>query len=409
MIAKGNLHAHGAKLAAYLTDEKKGDRAELAELRGFAADNIRDAFIDVEIQSKATRCAKPFFHAYVRLPAHEHLTPEQWQVAAGRIEKRLGFDGQPRAIAFHYKEDGGTHMHVVWSCIDLETMKAIDPGLYKNRLKELCRELEREFGLTVVRSDRDPEQKTRAAGRNEFEQSRRLDTDLKVIRETIRACWDRSDNGRAFEAALEERGLILARGDRRDFVVIDREGGTHALGKRIVGVTAPEIRARLSDMDRDRIPSVSEARIRQQTRAREHQVEPRIRPTPTAARQADPHAENSAAPTRVRAAGASGATRGAGRMLDGVARAAGSILDSIGNMFAPSAAAKPAPQQKEPPPMATPEPTPHSDAVRREEQARAERVQALVNKYGVAPSPEMERDAELRPGRERERDRDRER
>ena len=74
MIAKGNLHAHGAKLAAYLTTSYADETAELVELRGFAATNIRDAFIDVQIQAAATRATKPFFHAYVRAPEGEQLT-----------------------------------------------------------------------------------------------------------------------------------------------------------------------------------------------------------------------------------------------------------------------------------------------------------------------------------------------
>ena len=207
MIAKGNLHAHGVKLAAYLITGKDGERAELVELRGFVADNIRDAFIDVQIQSEATNATKPFFHAYVRLPANETLTPEQWQQTADRIEKRLGFAGQGRAIAFHYKQDGETHMHVAWSRIDLETMTAIDPGLYKNKLNELSRQLEKEFGLTLVASERDPADKTKAAGRNEFEQSRRLGTNLKDIRTTILECWQSADTGRAFAASLDQHGL----------------------------------------------------------------------------------------------------------------------------------------------------------------------------------------------------------
>ncbi len=269
MIAKGNLHAHGVKLAAYLTTSKGDERAELVELRGFVADNIRDAFIDVQIQAEATNATKPFFHAYVRLPADETLTREQWQGVADRMEKRLGFEGQGRAIAFHYKQDGETHMHVAWSRIDLETMTAIDPGLYKNKMKELSRQLEKEFGLTLVANERDPADKTKAAGRNEFEQSRRLGTNLKDIRTTIHACWQSADNGKAFAASLDQQGLILARGDKRDFVIIDRDGGDHALSKRITGATASETRARLADIDRAALPSVDEAKATQRDRARE--------------------------------------------------------------------------------------------------------------------------------------------
>lgn len=268
MIAKGNLHAHGQKLAAYLITGKKFERAELAELRGFASSNIREAFIDVMIQSEATRCEKPFFHTQVRLPESDSLDRARWIATADRIEKQLGFDGQGRAVAFHHdRRNGETHMHVAWSRIDLEQMRSIDPGLYKNKLKEISRQLEREFDLTRVRNERPEEQKTRAPGRSEEEQSRRLGTDLRAIREAIRDCWERSDNGHSFEAALAERGLVLARGDRRDFVVIDPAGGDHALSKRITGNTAVETRARLADIDKAHLPSVDQAKAMQAERA----------------------------------------------------------------------------------------------------------------------------------------------
>jgi Relaxase/Mobilisation nuclease domain len=522
MIAKGNLHANGGKLAAYMTTAKDGERVELAELRGCVADNIFDAFNDVEIQAEATRCEKPFFHAYVRCPAHEHLTKDQWMEAADRFEQGLGFSGQPRAVAFHYKADGWTHMHIAWSRIDLETMKAIDPGLYKNKLKAISRELEVKFGLTIVRNERDPEQKTRAPSRNEFEQSRRLDTDLIAIRETIRDCWDRSDNGRAFEAALEEKGLILARGDRRDFVIVDHEGGIQSLSKRITGATAAQTRTRMADVDRDQLLSIREARAalreaRQADRATEkqrtrppseveikvftahkgnandkafvaeladkgltlaratapdlialdaigkamaahdhrhgmryappavglgemvavnrwggvHRLDPgriplqeieqrlaraKLKPPSIVEARAFYEIPREKGPAIDRAAtgidvemrrtpqmtaprrGIGSAARGAGKALDGAAKVAGSILDAIGNAFAPSPDASPRSQEKETQPVATAEPiqqTPHAEAVRNEEQARAQRMQELVDKYGRPPSPEMERDAEL--------------
>ena len=138
-------------------------------------------------------------------------------------------------------------MHVARSQIDARNMRAINPGLYKNKLKEISRELEEDLGLTRVSSERPPEAKTRAAMRNEFEQSRRLNTGLKATRETIRDCWDRSDNGQSFAVALEAKGFKLARGDRCDFVIVDHEGGTHALSKRITGATA-------ADIDRTKLP-----------------------------------------------------------------------------------------------------------------------------------------------------------
>jgi relaxase-like protein len=264
MIAKGNLHGAGARLARYLVTGKKGERAELVELRGFASADIGAAFLDVEIQARGTRAEKPFFHAYVRLAAGEALDRKQWRYVADRIERQLGFAGQPRAVAFHHLPAGETHMHVAWSRIDLEDMRALDPGLYKFKLKEISRALEDELGLLRVSSERAPDNRTLAPGRNEFEQARRLGTDLKAIRNAIRECWEQSDSGRSFAAALDARGLILARGDKRDFVVIDHAGGDHALSKRITGAPSAEIRARLADIDRRQLPSVDQAKIMQQ-------------------------------------------------------------------------------------------------------------------------------------------------
>jgi hypothetical protein len=354
MIAKGNLHAHGQKLAAYLITGKMGERAELVELRGFASSNIREAFTDVMIQAEATRCEKPFFHCYIRLPDHEMLSREQWQHVADRIERQLGFEGQGRAIAFHHdRKSGETHMHMAWSRIDLDTMKAIDPGLYKNKLKEVSRQLEKELGLTRLENDRDPKQKTQAPARSEFEQSRRLGTDLKAIRETIRACWERSDNGRSFEAALAGQGCILARGDKRDFVVVDHAGGDHALGKRITGATAAETRAKLVDIDKALLPSVAHAKAMQAERARrapeiapQRQSTIETSPAVTAApkhvqtREASPAPSapqsQQAAPTApARDAGMRQPGDVATRVTGGMLKALGAMFEGLANMIAP--------------------------------------------------------------------------
>jgi sulfate adenylyltransferase subunit 1 (EFTu-like GTPase family) len=61
--------------------------------------------------------------------------------------------------------------------------------------------------------------------------------------------------------------MILARGDRRDFVVIDLAGGDHALSKRITGASAAEMRVRMADIDREQLPSVDAAKDRQAERA----------------------------------------------------------------------------------------------------------------------------------------------
>lgn len=261
MISIGTTHDNGGRLADYLVTSKPGERADLWQLRGFASDDIKDAFRSIHVMAAATRCEQPLFHTFVRNPEGEHLSRDQWERVANRIESKLGLTDQPRAIAFHRDETTGhEHMHIGWSRIDCDTMTARAMPFFKLRLKEVSRELETELGLTPVRNER--EGPVMAPKRDEDEQARRLGVDIRDVRTTIRECWDRSDNGRSFAAALSAEGLILARGERRDFIAIDHQGGIHALGKRILGNTAGEVRARMADLVREELPTVEQGRDR---------------------------------------------------------------------------------------------------------------------------------------------------
>lgn len=259
MIAKGTTHNSGSRLAAYMVTGKDGERAELYSLHGFAAGDIREAFASIEAMKAGTKLDKAFFHVQVRNPEGEELIRAQWLRVAEAIEHKIGYSGQPRAIAFHTDEKTGhEHMHVAWSRIDEETLQAKPLPFFKLRLKEVSRELEKELDLTRVSSER-PRVEL-APSRGEEEQSRRLDNDLHGIRGTIREAYERSDNGQAFAAALADQGLTLCQGERRDFIVLDQEGGIHALGKRLLGDSAAQVRQHMADLDRAALPTVEEGR-----------------------------------------------------------------------------------------------------------------------------------------------------
>jgi hypothetical protein len=278
MFAKGKIRGNGAQLARYLMTGEESERVELVETRGLEAFGPDPAAAFAALQNVAdanTQSTKPFFHGHIRLPADERLTDAQWMQTLDLMEKRLGFEGQPRIVTFHHLDQSGDkHLHVGWFRIDLESMRAIDPGLYKNDLRELCREQERAYGLRQLDNEgRKPQ--AHEASQNETEESRRLGTDAREIRAAIVDCLQRSDTGRAFKIALEERGLILANGDRRDcFVVVDQAGGHHALNKKLTGMTLAAIRERFSDLDRSQLPGVEQAQEMQQHRQAERTTHP---------------------------------------------------------------------------------------------------------------------------------------
>lgn len=272
MYAKGNLHGNGGKLVDYILSGGPGERVEYGDARGldFFADDPRDA---AEIMDRMagviTNAEKPWFHTQTRLPADERLTRAQWEQVVEREEKVLGFTGLPRIWSLHVNEaDGERHLHIAWYRVDVEQERAIDPGLFKNKLKlEVARYLEKQLGLRRISNERKPEDRARYANRGEVEESRRLGTDVREIRTAILDSFERSDSGRAFKAALAAQGFELANGDRRDcFVVIDQAGGQHALNKRLTGLTLEQTRQRLSDLDRAQLPSVEQAQEMQAER-----------------------------------------------------------------------------------------------------------------------------------------------
>ena len=259
MILKGNLHGDGAALARYMLTGKDGEIAEFMEARGldfFGGDPVKAFDLMQRMAEATTKSTMPFFHGQNRAAPGERLTKAQVIEIADREEKRLGFGGHPRMISVHTEiATGEKNYHVAWFRMDVERGRMIDPGLFKFKLaKELAREIEKDFGLRIVSNNRQPGDRAKAAKRNEFEQSRRLDTDDRKIRNAILERFEQSDGGKAFAAAMAAQGCEVTNGDRRNcFVVIDQAGGFHALNKGLTGKTLAEIEARFADLDRSHI------------------------------------------------------------------------------------------------------------------------------------------------------------
>lgn len=68
-----------------------------------------------------------------------------------------------------------------------------------------------------------------------------------------------SKDGPEFADKLKESGFILAQGDKRDFVVVDKGGGFHNLA-RYSGTKAADLRGFMADVDREALPTVQDAR-----------------------------------------------------------------------------------------------------------------------------------------------------
>jgi hypothetical protein len=269
VIIKGGARGNGAQLGRYLVTPGQNERIQVIEVRGTVAEDVPGAVSEMDAVSLCTRCTKPLYHASVNTPATERLTPEQRSIAIDRLERELGFTGQPRVVVVHEKQ-GREHTHIVWSRTDFEHERAIpiDHNFRKHEL--VARELEREFGHARVQGahiEREGRARPKRTPRHyELHQAARTGLRPHDVKKQVTEIWQRGDSGRAFAKGLAEAGFILARGDRRDFVVIDAQGGTHSLARCIEGATAKDVRGRLADLDPRALPNVQEAKQIQRAR-----------------------------------------------------------------------------------------------------------------------------------------------
>ncbi|HEU0142201.1 MAG TPA: hypothetical protein VFQ79_20940 [Bryobacteraceae bacterium] len=258
MILKASQRGGGRQLALHLLNAKENEHVHVHELRGFTADDLEGAFKEAYAVSRATKAKQFLFSLSLNPPPNERVSVDAFESAVDAVEKKLGLEGQPRAIVFHEK-DGRRHAHAVWSRIDAAHMRAINLPFFKTKLRDVARELFLEHGWQMPRGfidsrERDPASYTLA----EWQQAKRGGHDPKALKAMLRELWASSDSAKAFAAALRSRGYTLARGDRRGFVAVDYRGEVYAVA-RYTGQKTKDVRKRLGD-DKA-LPSVDQAKL----------------------------------------------------------------------------------------------------------------------------------------------------
>lgn len=273
MIIKGKSRAGPSQLARHLGRADTNERVEILQLD--SAGTPAEAFRDWQTYTLATKGRLGLYHANIDPDAKYRMTPEQWTRAVDILEEELGLQGQPRAVVMHEKH-GRQHIHVVWCRADMDTMTLRSDS--KNFLahERASLRMEQEFGHEHVpgkhaKRDREnqPELPRAEVSHDEWQQAERGGIGHRERKAQVTALFKASDSGMAFKAALEDAGYVLARGDRRDFVLLDAEAKVHSLGRQLPGVKANELRGFMADISPDALPTVTEARedIRAQARA----------------------------------------------------------------------------------------------------------------------------------------------
>lgn len=265
MIIKGKSRAGPSQLARHLGRADTNERVELLEL-AWGGTSVQEAFRDWQVISEGTKGRLGLYHANIDPDAKYAMTRDQWLRAVEVLEEELGLQGQPRAIVMHEK-NGREHIHVVWARTDMDTMKLRSDSMNYQAHERASLRLEQEFGHEHVpgkhaKRDREaqPEFPTAEAQHDEWQQGERGGMNHRERKAQVKGLYEASDTGQAFKAALEDAGYVLARGDRRDFVILDTDAKVHSLGRQLPGVTAKDLRAFMAEIDPDGLATVKEAR-----------------------------------------------------------------------------------------------------------------------------------------------------
>lgn len=255
MILKMSTRAGANALAKHLTNGHDNEHVEIHEVSGFVSENLHDAMQELHATAKSTNVKKFIVSMSINPPIGEHPKVADFEDAINRAEKTLGLEGQPRAIVFHEKT-GRRHAHAVWSRID-ENLKAIKLPFYKMKLKNLSKELYLEHDWVLPKGLQNSREKKISYDLAEYQQAKRNKLNPKEVKTNIIAYWEQSSDLASFKLALEKEAYILAKGDRKDFVLVDSYLEIKGL-RRTLSVKASEITDKLGD--NQNLPTIEAAK-----------------------------------------------------------------------------------------------------------------------------------------------------
>ena len=102
-------------------------------------------------------------------------------------------------------------------------------------------------------------QKEKALSAQHAEQSERPEVTDAERKEKITALRKHADTAQAFKNVLEENGYVLARGDKRGYVLVDEQGAVFSLSRYVTDIKGKEFKTFMAALDVATLPDVQQA------------------------------------------------------------------------------------------------------------------------------------------------------
>lgn len=251
MIGQAIRHGRTTRDARNLGLHLSKDVGARFEVINSAAPDLQSAMDDMQLSRDGSRADAAFLHLVIS-PSRD-MNDSELRQAAEIVMKHFEASDHQAVLVLHDKNrrgsEGKSHAHLVLGRIGPDG-QVISSGFEKIRMETAMRIVEFELGEAPVlgrhhasgikwlrengRSDvadymisehgHKPVKPRSAASPDKRQQIERSGADLGTVSLTVRSAWQRSDDAKAFAAALSENGLDVAAGQKPGVYIISKDG-----------------------------------------------------------------------------------------------------------------------------------------------------------------------------------------
>lgn len=184
---------------------------------------------------------KPVYHfSLAWQPEQEPQQKHMMELAFDALEL-LGLKDHEAVFVAH-NDTAHPHVHVITNLVNPQNGKTTRPQNDRLRFSTWAEAYEKEHGK-IYCEERVINNERRRKG--EKVKHREVKIDHSLI---IQNLYNQSDSSKAFQAALEQEGFTLAKGDRRGYVLVDEQGKITSLSRQLKDQRAKDIKERLGDL-----------------------------------------------------------------------------------------------------------------------------------------------------------------
>lgn len=178
-----------------------------------SASNATGMALEMEaVASLSRRCQQPCAHYVLSVADGEKLTEEQWTQAAHKVAEEMGMS---QYCAIRHQDTDNDHLHLVGNRVTA-TGKAWSTSHDRDRMRQVCQDLEEDFGITKTPT-RSATRDARIA-KDEIERAARLYRDgvqatpipnRLMLAEQVKATMLQAPSLQAWEQSLKDAGITL--------------------------------------------------------------------------------------------------------------------------------------------------------------------------------------------------------